>query len=174
MSDTIPPIPPPFGDNIGNPSSHIRAGNPTDTINNTTTTSVVQNVDSDFDIEEDQRSSSEFIADLNAVFHERALLANQRRFYKRSGRVGSSKKPMDMSNETCFAWCQYYWATKSTADIDKAATAAIVSAVCQANDHGFGGIWVPKQKRNTGIESYELMIDLQSIRDPESINFDEC
>ncbi|GJT90670.1 zinc finger, CCHC-type containing protein [Tanacetum coccineum] len=103
MSDTIPPIPPPFGDNIGNPSSHIRAGNPTDTINNTTTTSVVQNVDSDFDIEEDQRSSSEFIADLNAVFHERALLANQRRFYKRSGRVGSSKKPMDMSNETCFA-----------------------------------------------------------------------
>ncbi|GJY80724.1 hypothetical protein Tco_0493475 [Tanacetum coccineum] len=52
-----------------------------------------------------------------------------------------------------------------------ATTAAIVFAVYQANDHGFGGIWVPKQKRNTGIESYELMIDLQSIRDPESINF---
>ncbi|GJQ94149.1 hypothetical protein Tco_0005288 [Tanacetum coccineum] len=33
------------------------------------------------------------------------------------------------------------------------------------------GIRVPKQKRNTGIDSYELMIDLQSIRDPESINF---
>ncbi|GJR87249.1 ribonuclease H-like domain-containing protein [Tanacetum coccineum] len=30
-----------------------------------------------------------------------------------------------------------------------AATVAIVSAVCQANDHGFGGIRVPKQKRNT-------------------------
>ncbi|GJT93044.1 retrovirus-related pol polyprotein from transposon TNT 1-94 [Tanacetum coccineum] len=59
--------------------------------------------DSDSDIEEDQRSSSEFLADLNAEFHERALLANQRRFYKRSGRVGSSKKPMDRSNETCFA-----------------------------------------------------------------------
>ncbi|GJV01045.1 RNA-directed DNA polymerase [Tanacetum coccineum] len=52
-----------------------------------------------------------------------------------------------------------------------AATAVIVSAVCQANDHGFGGIRVPKQKRNMGIESYELMIDLESIRDPESINF---
>ncbi|GJX36660.1 hypothetical protein Tco_0248217, partial [Tanacetum coccineum] len=79
------------------------------------------------------------------------------------------------------------------------ANAAIVSAVCQANDHGFGGIRIPKQKRNTGtkemkvflfrdvifikkvmkalemneeglrwIEFYELMIDLQSICDPES------
>ncbi|GKD93163.1 hypothetical protein Tco_1373000 [Tanacetum coccineum] len=271
MSDTVPPIPPPFGANIGNPSSPIRAGNPTDTINNTTTTSVVQNVvdenllqlldsrggshvtnvlefdkedfsswkdmflvyldglkpylldildnrpfvplsplstptnplpksqnqwshadkrlvnqdkrlksifisclpndlmkyvikcttakaiwtdlifahegpsetkdikiaalrlkfnafkalegekvnetftrlksslndpenndvsipqaeESDSDIEEDQRSSSEFLANLNAEFHERTLPANQRRFYKRSGRVGSLKKPMD-------------------------------------------------------------------------------
>ncbi|GKD86080.1 retrovirus-related pol polyprotein from transposon TNT 1-94, partial [Tanacetum coccineum] len=42
--------------------------------------------ESDSDIEEDQRSSSEFLADLKAEFHERALLANQRRFYKRSGR----------------------------------------------------------------------------------------
>ncbi|GJT44020.1 hypothetical protein Tco_0952735 [Tanacetum coccineum] len=44
MSDTVPPIPPPFGANTGNPSSPIRAGNPADTINNTTTTNVVQNV----------------------------------------------------------------------------------------------------------------------------------
>ncbi|GJY14861.1 retrovirus-related pol polyprotein from transposon TNT 1-94 [Tanacetum coccineum] len=54
--------------------------------------SQVQDIDSDV---EDQRSSSEFLADLNAEFHERALLANQKRFYKRSGRVGSAKKPMD-------------------------------------------------------------------------------
>ncbi|GKC87676.1 retrovirus-related pol polyprotein from transposon TNT 1-94 [Tanacetum coccineum] len=59
--------------------------------------------DSDSDIKEDQRSNSKFLADLNAEFHERALLAKQRRFYKRSGRVGSSKKPIDKSNETCFA-----------------------------------------------------------------------
>ncbi|GKA83451.1 retrovirus-related pol polyprotein from transposon TNT 1-94 [Tanacetum coccineum] len=220
MSATVPPIPPPFGANTGNPSSPNRADNPTDTINNTTTTSVVQNIkdrfmvyldglepylleilengpfvplspfilisclpndvmksiikcifvhaiwtdiilahegpseakdtkiaalrlkinafkalegervngtftrlksllndletmlcmantamkkDSDSDIEEDQRSNNEFSANLNAEFHERSLLANQRRFYKRSGRVGSLKKPMDMSNETCFA-----------------------------------------------------------------------
>ncbi|GJW75948.1 hypothetical protein Tco_0135318 [Tanacetum coccineum] len=77
-------------------------------------------------------------------------------------------------------------------------TAFIVSAVCQANDHGFGGIRVPgirvpkkwSSSHSDGvilkkvmkvlkmneeglrwIESYELMIDLQSIRDPESINF---
>ncbi|GKC53197.1 hypothetical protein Tco_1075942 [Tanacetum coccineum] len=42
MSDTVPPIPPPFGANTGNPSSSIRAGNPTDTINNTASTSGVQ------------------------------------------------------------------------------------------------------------------------------------
>ncbi|GKC29654.1 hypothetical protein Tco_1036948 [Tanacetum coccineum] len=44
MSNNVPPIPPSFGANTGNPSSLNRAGNPTDTINNTTTTSVVQNV----------------------------------------------------------------------------------------------------------------------------------
>ncbi|GJR53825.1 hypothetical protein Tco_1404346 [Tanacetum coccineum] len=34
--------------------------------------------DSDSDVEEDLRSSSEFIADLNDEYHERALLANQK------------------------------------------------------------------------------------------------
>nr|GEX57118.1 hypothetical protein [Tanacetum cinerariifolium] len=34
--------------------------------------------DNDSDFEEDLRGSSEFIADLNAVYHERALLANQK------------------------------------------------------------------------------------------------
>nr|GFB71458.1 hypothetical protein [Tanacetum cinerariifolium] len=43
------------------------------------------------------------MADLNIEYHERALLANQKRFYKRSGRVGSARKPMDKSKETCFA-----------------------------------------------------------------------
>ncbi|GJX76191.1 hypothetical protein Tco_0323002 [Tanacetum coccineum] len=42
--------------------------------------------ESDSDVEEDNRSSSEFLADLNAEFHDRAFLANQKRFYKRSGR----------------------------------------------------------------------------------------
>ncbi|GJU79645.1 hypothetical protein Tco_1282010 [Tanacetum coccineum] len=60
--------------------------------------------DSDSDIKEDTRSSSEFLADLNADFHDRALLANQRRFYKRSKRIDSAKKPIDKLNETCFAY----------------------------------------------------------------------
>ncbi|GJU12174.1 zinc finger, CCHC-type containing protein [Tanacetum coccineum] len=59
--------------------------------------------DSNSDVVEDTRSISEFLADLNAEFHDRAFLANQKRFYKRSGRVGSARKPMDKSNETCFA-----------------------------------------------------------------------
>nr|GEV02617.1 copia protein [Tanacetum cinerariifolium] len=47
--------------------------------------------ESDSDIEEDQRSSSELLANLNAEFHKRALLANQRRFCKRSGRGKNEK-----------------------------------------------------------------------------------
>ncbi|GKA51455.1 retrovirus-related pol polyprotein from transposon TNT 1-94 [Tanacetum coccineum] len=43
------------------------------------------------------------MADLNAEYHERALLENQKRFYKRSGRVGSVRKPLDKTKETCFA-----------------------------------------------------------------------
>ncbi|GKC34996.1 retrovirus-related pol polyprotein from transposon TNT 1-94 [Tanacetum coccineum] len=58
---------------------------------------------SDSDVKEDQRTNNEFMADLNAEYHERALLANQKRFYKRSGRVGSARKPLDKTKETCFA-----------------------------------------------------------------------
>ncbi|GJU05634.1 retrovirus-related pol polyprotein from transposon TNT 1-94 [Tanacetum coccineum] len=59
--------------------------------------------DSDSDVEEDTRSSSEFLADLDAEFHYRALLANQKRYYKRSRIVGSAKKPIEKTKETCFA-----------------------------------------------------------------------
>ncbi|GKB09289.1 retrovirus-related pol polyprotein from transposon TNT 1-94 [Tanacetum coccineum] len=47
---------------------------------------------SDSDVEEDQRTINEFMADLNAEYHERALLANQKRFYKRSRRKGKNEK----------------------------------------------------------------------------------
>nr|GEY79717.1 hypothetical protein [Tanacetum cinerariifolium] len=59
--------------------------------------------DSDSDVEEDQRTSNEFMVNLNAEYHERALLANQKIFCKRSGRVGSARKPIDKTKETCFA-----------------------------------------------------------------------
>ncbi|GJW02741.1 hypothetical protein Tco_1561597 [Tanacetum coccineum] len=41
--------------------------------------------DSDSDIEKDQRTNNEFMVDLNVEYHERALLANEKRFYTRSG-----------------------------------------------------------------------------------------
>ncbi|GKD98024.1 hypothetical protein Tco_1381921, partial [Tanacetum coccineum] len=59
--------------------------------------------DNDSNVEEGTRSNNEFLADLNAKFHDRALLANQKRYYKRSGRIGSTKKPIDKTKETCFA-----------------------------------------------------------------------
>ncbi|GJW69708.1 retrovirus-related pol polyprotein from transposon TNT 1-94 [Tanacetum coccineum] len=62
-----------------------------------------EGLDSNSDVEEDQRSSNEFMADLNAEYHERALLVNQKRFYKRFGRVGTARKPIDKSKEACFS-----------------------------------------------------------------------
>nr|GEV05095.1 hypothetical protein [Tanacetum cinerariifolium] len=59
--------------------------------------------DSDSDVEEDHRTINEFMADLNVEYNERALLANKKRFYKRSERVGSSRKRIEKTNETCFA-----------------------------------------------------------------------
>ncbi|GJW46517.1 hypothetical protein Tco_0078163 [Tanacetum coccineum] len=46
--------------------------------------------DSGSDVDEDTRSNNGFLADLYSEFHDRALLANQKRFYKRSGRVGAT------------------------------------------------------------------------------------
>ncbi|GJU40059.1 hypothetical protein Tco_1193016 [Tanacetum coccineum] len=59
--------------------------------------------DSDSDVEEDQRTNNEFKANLNVGYHERALLANQKRFYKGSGRVRSARKPINKTKDTCFA-----------------------------------------------------------------------
>ncbi|GKF49720.1 hypothetical protein Tco_0142971, partial [Tanacetum coccineum] len=66
--------------------------------------STIMRKDSDLDVEEDQRTINEFMADLNAEYHERALHANQKRFYKRSGRVGSARKAIDKTKETGFAY----------------------------------------------------------------------
>ncbi|GJU16335.1 hypothetical protein Tco_1144301 [Tanacetum coccineum] len=63
---------------------------------------LIDQIYNDSDVEEDQRTNNEFMADLNAEYHERALLANKKRFYKRSGRVGSARKPIDKSKETYF------------------------------------------------------------------------
>nr|GEW32782.1 retrovirus-related Pol polyprotein from transposon TNT 1-94 [Tanacetum cinerariifolium] len=43
------------------------------------------------------------MANLNAEYHERALLTNQKRFHRRPGRVGSARKPLDKTKETCFS-----------------------------------------------------------------------
>ncbi|GKD58113.1 retrovirus-related pol polyprotein from transposon TNT 1-94 [Tanacetum coccineum] len=76
------------------------------TIKSSTSKALISNThfqDSDSDAEIDTRSSSEFLVDLNAEFYDRALFANHKRFYKRSRRVVSARKQMDISNETCFA-----------------------------------------------------------------------
>ncbi|GJY64588.1 retrovirus-related pol polyprotein from transposon TNT 1-94 [Tanacetum coccineum] len=65
--------------------------------------------DSDSDVEEDQRTSNEFIADLNAEYHERALLENQKRFYKRSRRVGSAIPDEYSSVSQCVADAKSLW-----------------------------------------------------------------
>ncbi|GJT29641.1 retrovirus-related pol polyprotein from transposon TNT 1-94 [Tanacetum coccineum] len=74
------------------------------TIQSSTSKVLISNThfqDSDSDVEEDTRSNNAFLADLNAEFHDKALLANQNRFYKRSGRVDAARKPIEKSIETC-------------------------------------------------------------------------
>nr|GEZ97003.1 hypothetical protein [Tanacetum cinerariifolium] len=66
--------------------------------------STIMRKDSDSDVKEDQRTNNKFIADLNTEYHERALLANQKIFNKRSGRVGFARKPIEKTKETCFVY----------------------------------------------------------------------
>ncbi|GJY57120.1 hypothetical protein Tco_0456235 [Tanacetum coccineum] len=78
------------------------------------------------DVKEDTRNSSELLADLNVKFHDRAPFANQKRFYKRSRRIGSAKQPMNKSNETCFNYGKlaysFDWDDKSVSFEDEGVT----------------------------------------------------
>nr|GEU39249.1 hypothetical protein [Tanacetum cinerariifolium] len=90
MSGTVPPIPPPLGTSSGNPSSPNvnrvdRMPTTTDHINAMTTINALSSKalisnnhfqDSDSVVEEDQRTSNEFMVDLNVEYHERVLLVN--------------------------------------------------------------------------------------------------
>nr|GEW12902.1 hypothetical protein [Tanacetum cinerariifolium] len=48
--------------------------------------------DSDSDVEEDNRTNNEFMVDLNGEYQEKAMMANQKRFYKRSEREEGTTK----------------------------------------------------------------------------------
>ncbi|GKC33104.1 hypothetical protein Tco_1040398 [Tanacetum coccineum] len=56
----------------------------------------------DSDVEEDTRSSQEFLVDLKQEYLDRTLLTNHRRLYKISRRVGVSRTLMDNSKESSF------------------------------------------------------------------------
>nr|GEW41108.1 hypothetical protein [Tanacetum cinerariifolium] len=95
MSETIPPIPPPPGTNFSNVGSPNRYNNEEGLINAiyeseiqrftiyaSSSKALISNnqfQDNDSDVEEDLKSSSKFIADLNTKYHERTLLENQKR-----------------------------------------------------------------------------------------------
>ncbi|GJS36074.1 retrovirus-related pol polyprotein from transposon TNT 1-94 [Tanacetum coccineum] len=52
---------------------------------------VIQDFQENFDDEVDERSSEEYLRDLNIEYHERALLANSKRFIKRRNNFSSQK-----------------------------------------------------------------------------------
>ncbi|GJR15010.1 retrovirus-related pol polyprotein from transposon TNT 1-94 [Tanacetum coccineum] len=111
--------------------------------------------ESDSDIEEDQRRSSEFLANLNVEFHERALLATQRRFYKRSGRVGSQKKIMDKTNETCFACGKSGHFQKECLSL-KTSTPSYPSSNKSYNKHKFHTNITPQHNQNVNKKDYRV------------------
>ncbi|GJR27266.1 hypothetical protein Tco_1103498 [Tanacetum coccineum] len=109
---------------------------------------LIDQIYDDLNVEEDTRSSSKFLVDLNDEFHDRALLANKKRFYKRFGRVGSAKKPMDKSNETYFA-------------CDKQGLKAEIAILTKKIDA------MSKDKSETGlvVESFDCDDELVSSKD---------
>lgn len=60
---------------------------------------VVQDFQDESDDEVDQRTSEEYLNDLQVEFHERALLANSGRFFKRNKKISNSKAN---DNSECF------------------------------------------------------------------------
>nr|GEW55555.1 Gag-Pol polyprotein [Tanacetum cinerariifolium] len=56
---------------------------------------LIDDIYADSDVEEDNRINNEFMANMNAEYHERVLLANQKRFYKRSERDDESVSSKD-------------------------------------------------------------------------------
>nr|GEV38925.1 retrovirus-related Pol polyprotein from transposon TNT 1-94 [Tanacetum cinerariifolium] len=101
--------------NTGNPNTNRVDTMPTtDTTNTTTTTNVAQNiVDENIPQLLDSRRAHKGpydtrdtkIAALRLKFNAfKSLEGEKKRFYKRSGRVGSVRKPLDKSKETCFTY----------------------------------------------------------------------
>nr|GEV40875.1 retrovirus-related Pol polyprotein from transposon TNT 1-94 [Tanacetum cinerariifolium] len=117
----------------------------------------------DSDVEEDQRSSSEFLADLNAEFHEKALLANQKRFYKRSGRVGSSKIPIDRINETCFA-CRNLWHFQKDCLSIKNSTPPYPSASKSYNRSKFHINSTPQQNQSVNNNQKDYKVKYKGLK----------
>nr|GEY13057.1 hypothetical protein [Tanacetum cinerariifolium] len=68
------------------------------------------------------------MAELNVEYHERALLGNQKRFYKRSGKVRSATKSIDKSKETCFTYRKLGNNEKGKGDKGKSENGLIVES----------------------------------------------
>ncbi|GKA56113.1 hypothetical protein Tco_0755185 [Tanacetum coccineum] len=133
--------------------------------------------ESDSDVEEDTRSSKEFLADLNLEFHDRALLAKQKRFYKRSGRVGATRKPMEKSDETCFACESLYSKDEGTTTLKAfMAIAEDEPVVGKTNARSERGDGVAGFKRRRRDLSSDGVMDLTTVSGhPFNVaSFDGC
>ncbi|GKD00443.1 hypothetical protein Tco_1170717 [Tanacetum coccineum] len=76
----------------------------------------------DSDVEEDQRTSNEFMADLNAEYHERALLKNQKRIDDLTKRKSEKGKNEKGKSEKGFIAESFDWDEESIPSEDKGTT----------------------------------------------------
>ncbi|GKB47541.1 retrovirus-related pol polyprotein from transposon TNT 1-94 [Tanacetum coccineum] len=192
MSGTIPPIPPPLGTNTVNTGSPNKAvikcktakamrnglilahEGPFDTRDTNIATlrlkfnafkALKESVDSDSDVEEDLRSSSEFIADLKVEYYERALLENQKRFYKRSKRVGFARKPMARKSEKGLLAELFDWDEESITLEDEETTKVKAFMVIAEEEPSVGKIEklnevrVKELRSDNGIEFRNHMLE---------------
>nr|GEW40023.1 hypothetical protein [Tanacetum cinerariifolium] len=140
--------------------------------------------DSNSDVEDDQRTNNELMADLNAEYHERSLLANKKIFYKRSGMVGSTRKPIDKTKETCFA-CEKTGHFQKDCPSNKTSTPSYLSLnnsfnkfksytppINQTSSHNTGNYQKDYKGKYKGLKA-EMVVLTQRIDDLTKGNKDE-
>ncbi|GKF36776.1 retrovirus-related pol polyprotein from transposon TNT 1-94, partial [Tanacetum coccineum] len=94
---------------------------------------------------------------------ERALLANQKRFYKRSGMVGSARNPVNKSNEICFA-CGKQRHFQKECPSNKTSTPSYPSTLKPYNKPKFHSNSTPQHNLNTDKNPKDYKVKYKGLK----------
>ncbi|GJW63458.1 hypothetical protein Tco_0115342 [Tanacetum coccineum] len=122
---------------------------------------VVHDFQENSDDEVDERSSEEYLRDLDIEFHERSLLANSKRFIKRRNNFSSQKSNENTKCFKCGKKCHFAkdWLSKTSKPSYKSP-----SSSSQAN---------PKVQKDYKAEYKKMKAKLALLEDEEEVSDDE-